>query len=241
MTQSESAAHQVRPEPPQELPQEPHMSLSLFSETDALERRSEALGPGAVVLRAFARPSADALIEAMEEVTRRNPFRCMTTPGGYRMSVAMTNCGDAGWVTDRTGYRYDAFDPAAGERWPAMPRVFRELARSAAAEAGFAGFAPDACLMSRYEPGARLSLHQDKDELDLEAPIVSVSLGLPAVFLFGGHSRADRPRRVPLTHADVVVWGGPARLRFHGVQPLKPGYHPVLGSCRVNLSFRKAR
>jgi DNA oxidative demethylase len=217
------------------------MSLSLFSETDALERRSEALGPGAVVLRAFARPGAEALIEAMKEVARRNPFRCMTTPGGYRMSVAMTNCGDAGWVTDRTGYRYDAFDPAAGERWPAMPRVFRELATSAAAEAGFAGFAPDACLMSRYEPGARLSLHQDKDELDLVAPIVSVSLGLPAVFLFGGHRRADRPRRVPLVHGDVVVWGGPARLRFHGVQSLKPGHHPLLGACRVNLSFRKVR
>jgi DNA oxidative demethylase len=217
------------------------MSLSLFSETDALERRSEALGPGAVVLRAFARPSADALIEAMKTVARRNPFRCMTTPGGYRMSVAMTNCGDAGWVTDRTGYRYDAFDPTAGERWPAMPRVFRELATSAAAEAGFAGLAPDACLMSRYEPGARLSLHQDKDELDLVSPIVSVSLGLPAVFLFGGLRRADRPRRVPLAHGDVVVWGGPARLRFHGVQPLKPGHHPLLGACRVNLSFRKVR
>jgi len=217
------------------------MSLSLFSETDALERRSEALGPGAVVLRAFARPSTGALIESMKEVARRSPFRCMTTPGGYRMSVAMTNCGDAGWVTDPTGYRYDAFDPSAGERWPAMPGVFRELATSAAAEAGFAGFAPDACLMSRYEPGARLSLHQDKDELDLVAPIVSVSLGLSAVFLFGGLRRVDRPRRVPLVHGDVVVWGGPARLRFHGVQPLKPGHHPLLGACRVNLSFRKVR
>jgi alkylated DNA repair protein (DNA oxidative demethylase) len=217
------------------------MSLSLFSETDTLERRSEALGPGAVVLRAFARPSADALIEAVKEVALRNPFRCMTTPGGYLMSVAMTNCGAAGWVTDPTGYRYDAFDPAAGERWPAMPRVFQELATSAAAETGFAGFTPDACLMSRYEPGARLSLHQDKDELDLVSPIVSVSLGLPAVFLFGGLRRMDRPRRVPLVHGDVVVWGGPARLRFHGVQPLKPGHHPLLGACRVNLSFRKVR
>jgi alkylated DNA repair protein (DNA oxidative demethylase) len=217
------------------------MTLSLFSETDTLEGRSEALGPGAVLLRAFARSSAGALIEAMEAVTRSSPFRCMTTPGGYRMSVAMTSCGDAGWVTDRTGYRYDTHDPASAERWPAMPRVFRELATAAALEAGFAGFAPDACLMSRYEPLARLSLHQDQDELDLEAPIVSVSLGLPAVFLFGGHRRADRPRRVPLTHGDVVVWGGPARLRFHGVQPLAPGHHPLLGACRVNLSFRKVR
>jgi alkylated DNA repair protein (DNA oxidative demethylase) len=165
----------------------------------------------------------------------------MTTPGSYRMSVAMTNCGNAGWVTDRTGYRYDALDPASGERWPAMPPAFRALASCAATEAGFDGFVPDACLMSRYEPGARLSLHQDKDEQDLESPIVSVSLGLPVVFLFGGHRRADRPRRVPLMHGDVVVWGGPARLRFHGVQPLKAGHHPLLGAARINLSFRKVR
>ena len=217
------------------------MTLSLFSEVQAPEEHTEPLGPGAVLLRAFARPSAGALIAALDELTRRSPFRCMTTPGGYRMSVAMTNCGDAGWVTDGTGYRYDALDPTSGQRWPAMPQLFRELASCAAAEAGFPGFAPDACLMSRYEPGARLSLHQDKDELDLEAPIVSVSLGLPAVFLFGGHRRSDRPRRVPLVHGDVVVWGGPARLRFHGVQPLKAGHHPALGACRVNLSFRKIR
>ena len=187
------------------------MTLSLFSETDAPDGRSEALGPGAVLLRAFARSSAGTLIESLESVIRSSPFRCMTTPGGYRMSVAMTNCGDAGWVTDPSGYRYDALDPASAERWPAMPQVFRELAAHAAAEAGFPAFVPDACLMSRYEPGARLSLHQDKDEQDLESPIVSVSLGLPAVFVFGGQRRAERPRRVPLIHGDVVVWGGPAR------------------------------
>ena len=215
--------------------------MELFTVTPTVEEHTEPLGPGATVLRSFARASAGVLIEALEEVIRRSPFRRMTTPGGYRMSVAMTNCGNVGWVTDGTGYRYDALDPASGERWPAMPRPFRELAARAAAAAGFAGFVPDACLTSRYEPGARLSLHQDKDEQDLESPIVSVSLGLPAVFLFGGHRRADRPRRVPLVHGDVVVWGGPARLRFHGVQPLKPGHHPVLGACRVNLSFRKVR
>ncbi len=217
------------------------MSLDLFPETPAVTERKEPLAPGAVVLRAFARSSAGALVEALDEVIRRSPFRCMTTPGGYRMSVAMTNCGDAGWVTDPSGYRYDALDPASAEPWPAMPQVFRELAAHAAAEAGFPAFVPDACLMSRYEPGARLSLHQDKDEQDLESPIVSVSLGLPAVFLFGGQRRAERPRRVPLIHGDVVVWGGPARLRFHGVQPLEPGHHPMLGACRINLSCRKVR
>ena len=217
------------------------MTLELFTDGQTIEEHTEPLAPGAVLLRAFARSNADALVEALQHVTRRSPFRCMTTPGGYRMSVAMTNCGNAGWVTDGTGYRYDAIDPVSGARWPAMPQLFRELAMGAAAQAGFAAFVPDACLMSRYEPGARLSLHQDKDEQDLQSPIVSVSLGLPAVFLFGGHRRADRPRRVLLMHGDVVVWGGPARLRFHGVQTLKAGHHPLLGASRVNLSFRKVR
>jgi DNA oxidative demethylase len=156
------------------------------------------------------------------------------------MSVAMTNCGDAGWVTDRAGYRYDARDPATGLRWPAMPPVLLELATQAAADAGFAGFVPDACLINRYEPGSRLSLHQDKDELDFDAPIVSVSLGLQAVFLFGGERRSDRTRPISLTHGDVVVWGGPTRLRYHGVRPLKDGEHPMLGRQRINLTFRKA-
>jgi len=198
------------------------------------------LAPGAWLLRAFAAPRAEALIAALEEVTRRSPFRFMTTPGGYRMSVAMTNCGAAGWISDRTGYRYDALDPATAAHWPPMPKVFREVATAAAAAAGFGSFAPDACLINRYEPGARLSLHQDKDELDLDSPIVSISLGLPAVFLFGGHRRSDRPRRLPLAHGDVVVWGGPARLRFHGVMQVRDGHHQLLGAQRVNLSLRKA-
>lgn len=200
----------------------------------------EPLGPGAVLLREFALLQTGALLSALQEVLGRSPFRHMTTRGGYRMSVAMTNCGEVGWVTDETGYRYDAVDPATATRWPPMPRAFREVAAAAALAAGFSAFVPDACLISRYAPGARLSLHQDKDEIDLESPIVSISLGLPAVFLFGAHRRSDRPRRVPLTHGDVVVWGGPARLRYHGVMPLGDGHDPLLGASRVNLSLRKA-
>jgi alkylated DNA repair protein (DNA oxidative demethylase) len=157
------------------------------------------------------------------------------------MSVAMTNCGELGWVSDRRGYRYDPIDPESGARWPALPDAFRSLARDAAARAGYADFAPDACLVNRYEPGARLSLHQDRDEKDLRAPIVSVSLGLPAVFLWGGDARGDKARRIPLAHGDVVVWGGPSRLRFHGVLPLKDGEHPFAGGLRINLTFRKVR
>jgi alkylated DNA repair protein (DNA oxidative demethylase) len=165
----------------------------------------------------------------------------MFTPGGHQMSVAMTNCGCYGWVTDITGYRYDGADPESGRAWPAMPTVFRELAESAAREAGFTGFAPDACLINRYEPGAKMSLHQDRDEKDFSAPIVSVSLGLPAIFLFGGMKRADKPQRYRLEHGNIVVWGGPSRLFFHGVAPLSDGEHPLLGRRRINLTFRKAR
>jgi alkylated DNA repair protein (DNA oxidative demethylase) len=157
------------------------------------------------------------------------------------MSVAMTNCGSFGWVTDRTGYRYDSDDPEAAKPWPPMPSVFRQLAEQAADLAGFGGFSPDACLVNRYQPGARMSLHQDRDEQDFGAPIVSVSLGLPATFLFGGLKRSDRPRRIRLEHGDLVVWGGPARLAFHGVAPLAEGEHALLGRQRINLTFRKAR
>ncbi len=168
------------------------------------------------------------------------PLRHMVTPGGYHMSVAMTNCGQTGWVTDRKGYRYDAIDPNSGHAWPALPAAFMEIATRAAARAGFKNFSPDACLINCYEPGARLSLHQDKNERDGAAPIVSVSLGLPAVFLFGGAQRHDRPRRYRLEHGDVAVWGGPARLTFHGIAPLADGHHPILGRKRINLTFRKA-
>lgn len=217
------------------------MTLDLFDSLGGTGPREESLGAGAMVLRGFALAQDAELLSAVQEVSLASPFRHMETPGGFRMSVAMTSCGAWGWVTDRTGYRYDAVDPVQGRPWPDMPAVFLQLAQSAAAKAGFEGFIPDACLVNRYEPGAKMSLHQDKDERDFTAPIVSVSLGLPAVFLFGGVERSDRPERVRLLHGDVAVWGGPARLRYHGVMPLKPGHHPQVGAHRINLTFRKAR
>ena len=216
------------------------MTLDLFPDEPAVEQRDEPLAPGALLLRGFARNRGSELLEALGAVTARAPFRFLTTPGGYRMSVAMTNCGTAGWISDRTGYRYGPLDPLTGQQWPAMPVVFATLAAEAAQAAGFPAFAPDACLINQYDPGSRLSLHQDKDEQDYNAPIVSVSLGLPAVFLFGGGLRTDKTQRVPLAHGDVVVWGGPARLRYHGVLPLKDGEHPLVGRRRINLTFRKA-
>jgi len=216
------------------------MTPDLFA-ADAPEREDEILDPGAVVLRGFARAREAALRRDVEAVATAAPFRHLVTPGGFRMSVAMTNCGELGWVSDRRGYRYDPVDPDSGERWPAMPEAFLTLAADAAARAGYAGFVPDACLINRYEAGARLSMHQDRDEKDLRAPIVSVSLGLPAVFLWGGDARADKARRIPLQHGDVVVWGGPSRLRFHGVLALKDGDHPFAGGHRINLTFRKVR
>ena len=204
------------------------------------ERGTVSLGDGATVLCGFARAQAAQLLEVVRGVAEAAPFRHMITRGGYEMSVAMTNCGGFGWVTDRRGYRYDAVDPLTGRPWPPMPESFATLAARAAAECGFPRFAPDACLMNEYEPGARLSLHHDADELDFTQPIVSVSLGLPAVFLFGGADRRDKPRRVRLESGDVVVWGGPARLAFHGVDPLADGFDPLAGRRRINLSFRKA-
>lgn len=201
---------------------------------------TEALAPGATVLRGFARKRDVALLAAIEAIAAHAPFRHMVTPGGFAMSVAMTNCGAAGWVTDRSGYRYRAHDPQSGVPWPAMPPGFRALADEAATAAGFAGFVPDACLINRYEPGAKLSLHQDKDEADYGHPIVSVSLGLPATFQFGGPRRADSVRKVMLAHGDVVVWGGPSRLFHHGVLTLKSGEHPLTGRRRFNLTLRKA-
>jgi alkylated DNA repair protein (DNA oxidative demethylase) len=212
------------------------MNRDLFE----LDPRDVPLAPGAVVLGGFARPLEGPLVAAVQGIAEAAPFRHMVTPGGQRMSVAMTNCGTAGWVSDRSGYRYDASDPESSREWPPMPGVLRDLAVQAAERAGFGRFAPDACLINRYAPGARLALHQDKNEEDLEAPVVSVSLGLPAVFLFGGMRRADPTRRVRLTHGDVVVWGGEARLRYHGVLPLKEGQHPLVGGHRINLTFRRA-
>jgi DNA oxidative demethylase len=217
------------------------LTADLFeSFADVLPSR-EVMAEGAVLLRGFARPAEAGMLAAINEIEAEAPFRRMFTPGGHQMSVAMTNCGNAGWVTDRSGYRYDGADPESGKPWPAMPSVLRELAEAAAHEAGFAGFVPDACLVNRYVPGAKMSLHQDRDEKDFAAPIVSVSLGLPAIFLFGGPKRSDTPQRYRLAHGDVVVWGGPSRLYFHGVAPLADGEHPLLGRKRINLTFRRAR
>jgi len=208
--------------------------------TESYAQNAHAIAEGATLLHGFAVGAAPPLLQAIEDVVAAAPLRHMITPGGYRMSVAMTNCGAAGWVTDRSGYRYDARDPLTGKPWPTMPGIFSDLARRAAAAGGFGDFEPDACLINRYEPGARLTMHQDKNERDYTAPIVSVSLGLPAVFLFGGLRRKDRPQRMRLESGDVAVWGGPTRLAYHGVAPLADGDNPLTGRCRYNLTFRTA-
>lgn len=213
------------------------MTLPLF---DMTGNEDENLGPGTAILRGFALREESSILAALDAVARLSPFRHMVTPGGFRMSVAMTNCGALGWITDKTGYRYDPVDPITNAPWPAMPEHFFDLATEAAKQAGFSGFTPDACLINRYEPGARLTLHQDRNEHDYSAPIVSVSLGIPASFLFGGMERSDKTVRIPVLHGDVLVWGGPARLRYHGILPLKPNHHPLTGAFRYNLTFRKA-
>jgi alkylated DNA repair protein (DNA oxidative demethylase) len=215
--------------------------VDLFADIPDVRPSQEAMAERAVLLRGFAKPFESDLIADLRDIVAQAPFRHMVTPGGHQMSVAMTNGGSVGWITDRTGYRYDGVDPESGKPWPAMPPSFRRLAGQAAAEAGFHGFCPEACLINRYQPGARMSLHQDKDETDFAAPIVSVSLGLPAIFLFGGLKRSDRPRRFRVEHGDIAVWGGPTRLAFHGVAPLADGEHAVMGRQRVNLTFRKVR
>jgi alkylated DNA repair protein (DNA oxidative demethylase) len=214
------------------------MTLDLFPHQTFIA--PEAIGPNAFVLRNFATPYVEELLSAINTLEKQAAFRNMATPGGFIMSVAITNCGRLGWTTDQHGYRYSPTDPDTGQPWPPMPATFRKLAKEAAAESGFADFEPDACLVNRYLAGSRLSLHQDKDEHDFNAPIVSVSLGMPAVFLFGGRKRTDKAARIPLMHGDVVVWGGVDRLRYHGVLPLKENPHPLLGTQRVNLTFRKA-
>lgn len=211
--------------------------LDLFADEQPWQ---EPLAPGAVILRRFARAGGPALLQAIEQVAAVSPFRQMVTPGGYTMSVAMTNCGGLGWTTHQRGYLYSPLDPLTAVPWPPMPEAFADLCHAAACAAGYPEFRPDACLINRYGVGAKLSLHQDKDEADLRAPIVSVSLGLPAVFQFGGLRRNDPLKRLLLEHGDVVVWGGPSRLFYHGIQPLKPGTHPLTGDYRYNLTFRQA-
>jgi len=216
------------------------LTCDLFESAGASTGKLQ-LAPGAMLLRRFAAARDVALLEAVNTITQLAPLRHLITPGGLRMSVAMTNCGPLGWVSDRRGYRYTHEDPLSGRAWPPLPEVFLALAQEAALAAGFQAFQPSACLINSYVPGARLSLHQDKDELDLGAPIVSVSLGITATFLLGGLARTDRVQPVVVQHGDVVVWGGPARLRYHGVRPLADGEHALLGRRRINLTFRKAR
>lgn len=201
----------------------------------------EPLAEGAMILRRFACADTRQLLAQIAQLATLSPFRQMVTPGGYTMSVAMTNCGEVGWTTDSRGYLYSPIDPLTSRPWPAMPTIFRELSDAASRAAGYPDFAPDACLINRYAVGAKLSLHQDKDELNLQQPIVSVSLGLPAVFQFGGLKRNDPLKRVMLEHGDVVVWGGASRLFYHGILPLKTGQHCATGEFRYNITFRHTR
>ncbi|CAI8720605.1 DNA oxidative demethylase AlkB [Pseudomonas sp. IT-P4] len=217
------------------------LTFDLFADAEPEQQpRREQIGEQSYVLRGFALPWLERLLPALEAVLAAAPFRQMITPGGFTMSVALSSCGTFGWTTDRSGYRYTLDDPQTGRPWPMMPEVFFQLAQAAAQAAGFADFAPDSCLINRYIPGAKMSLHQDKDEHSWAAPIVSVSLGLPAMFLFGGFARGDKSQRVPLFHGDIVVWGGVDRLRYHGVLPIKDGHHPKLGEQRINFTFRTA-
>lgn len=215
-----------------------NMMKTLFD--DLTWDRPERMGPDACVLRNFASSCANELLSEIAHIEACSPFRHMVVPNGFTTSAALTNCGKLGWTSDRRGYRYSSLDPDRDQPWPALPEIFIRLAHDAAAAAGFDDFEPDACLINRYLPGSRLSLHQDKNERDFTAPIVSVSLGITAVFLFGGHERSDKAIKVPLHHGDVAVWGGEDRLRYHGVMPLKDGSHTLLGSQRINLTFRKA-
>lgn len=215
-------------------------TLDLFADDQPQIKGTEQIGPQSVILRGLALPVIESLLPALRDVVRQAPFRHLVTPGGFTMSAAMTCCGSAGWTSSRQGYRYSALDPQSGLPWPPIPEELMTLACSAAETAGFPGFIPDACLINRYVPGAKMSLHQDKDEADLHWPVVSISLGIAAIFEFGGFERSDKPQRVSLFHGDVVVWGGVDRLRFHGVMPLKQASHPLLGEQRINLTLRKA-
>ena len=217
------------------------MTFDLFGEDDLQQpARIEHIGAQAFVLRGFALPWVEALLSALEGVLQQSPFRHMQTPGGFTMSARLSSCGDLGWTSDGHGYRYSPVDPVSATPWPHMPEAFFDIAAGAASAAGFAGFVPDAGLINTYSPGAKMSLHQDKNERSYDAPIVSISLGLPAIFQFGGFQRSDPAQRISLFHGDVVVWGGVDRLRFHGVLPIKPGNHPELGEQRINITLRKA-
>jgi len=217
------------------------MTLDLFADEDLQQpARLQSISEQGFVLRGFALPWAEALLQALAGVLIQSPFRHMQTPGGFTMSARLSSCGELGWTSDCNGYSYSPVDPLRKQPWPAMPDTFLAMAEAAAGAAGFEHFVPDACLINCYVPGAKMSLHQDKNERSLEAPIVSISLGLPAVFQFGGFERSDPAQRISLFHGDIVVWGGVDRLRYHGVLPIQPGQHPVLGEQRINITLRKA-
>ncbi|NBF15216.1 DNA oxidative demethylase AlkB [Pseudomonas sp. Fl4BN2] len=217
------------------------MTLDLFADEDLQQpARLQSISEQGFVLRGFALPWAEALLQALAGVLIQSPFRHMQTPGGFTMSARLSSCGELGWTSNCNGYSYSPVDPLRKQPWPAMPDTFLALAEAAAGAAGFEHFVPDACLINCYVPGAKMSLHQDKNERSLEAPIVSISLGLPAVFQFGGFERSDPAQRISLFHGDIVVWGGVDRLRYHGVLPIQPGQHPVLGEQRINITLRKA-
>ncbi|WP_460160967.1 DNA oxidative demethylase AlkB [Pseudomonas sp. S2_B10] len=216
-------------------------TFDLFADNEPVQQpRAEQIGEQSWVLRGFALPQVEQLLTELDAILAASPLRHMVTPGGFSMSVGTSSCGQLGWITDRSGYRYSSVDPLSGLPWPSMPAVFADLAHEAAERAGFTGFQADSCLINQYVPGAKMSLHQDKDEKGYAAPIVSLSLGLPAIFLFGGFERSDKTQRIPLLHGDMVVWGGVDRLRYHGVLPIKPGHHPLLGERRINITFRVA-
>jgi alkylated DNA repair protein (DNA oxidative demethylase) len=217
------------------------MTLDMFEQDGVNAGQSELYGQDVHLLRGFALPYIDDIIMALTlQIKPQSPLRCMTTPGGYSMSVAMTNCGQRGWVTSRSGYCYAVLDPLTQKHWPDMPAIFMTLAQAASYRAGFDDFIPDSCLINEYQAGSKMSLHQDKDEADLSAPIVSVSLGISAIFLLGGLVRQEKAVRIALHHGDVMVWGRADRLRFHGILPLKSALHSVTKDCRINLTFRKA-
>lgn len=218
------------------------MTGDLFDHLGVQEKAAEEpvrLGEGAFIFPGMALPHAEALLDAARAIARKAPFRHLMTPGGHRMSVAMTACGDWGWNSDRKGYRYTRTQSETGEAWPPIPGSFERLVRQATMAAGFSEAPLQSGLINLYRPGTRLSLHQDRDEEATDVPIVSVSLGVAATFLWGGLTRKDPVRRFRLSHGDVVVWGGPSRLVFHGVAPLARSTHPATGECRVNLTFRR--
>ena len=208
--------------------------MNLFSQLE-LEPTHEELYPGAVLMRGLALPQDREFFAAMESIIAAAPLHHAVTPGGLPMGVMVTDCGDSRAFANR----WDAANTPGKQPWPRMPRVLYDFAIRCANRSGFPLFRPDACHINRYHAGIKLGLHQDRHEIDLNQPIVSISLGLECIFLLGGLQRTDKARHILLEHGDVIVWGGPSRMRFHGVQPLKPGSHPLTGPYRYNLTFRR--